>query len=249
MGTLLLIIGVGFLLGMRHATDPDHVIAVTTIVARQRSFRHAMFIGAIWGVGHTLTIFFVGCAIILFGVAIPPRIGLSMELCVGLMLILLGILNLTGVTRWITRRFSVNGSPAVAAHTHTVTADPSEEAAPDRKYGGLGSFHAIRPLLVGIVHGMAGSAAVALLVLAAIPKPSWGMVYLLIFGVGTIAGMTLITAAIAVPYVHTFGRFARLNEALTLGSGLLSLAFGAFIAYEIGIVDGLFTKHPNWTPH
>lgn len=268
MGALFLIIGIGFLLGMRHATDPDHVIAVTTIVARQRSMRQAMFIGAIWGVGHTLTIFAVGCAIILFGVAIPPRIGLSMELGVGLMLILLGILNLTGVTRWITRRFTCYGSPAAGAHTHAaprphqgflaVRSHQSLPAAPgdplrrswlDRKLGELGLYQAIRPLLVGVVHGMAGSAAVALLVLAAIPKPAWGAVYLLIFGVGTIAGMTLITAAIAVPYVHTFGRFTRLNEALTLGSGLLSLAFGVFIAYQIGIVDGLFTKHPNWTPH
>src|SRR6266436_5347100 len=102
MITVLSIIALGFFLGMRHATDADHVIAVTTIVTRQRSIRHAALIGALWGVGHTLTILIVGSAIILFGLVIPPRVGLTMELSVGLMLILLGILNLSGILRRIT---------------------------------------------------------------------------------------------------------------------------------------------------
>src|ERR1700694_553868 len=106
MATLLAIVLLGFFLGMRHATDPDHVIAVTTIVSRERTIRHAALIGALWGLGHTVTILAVGSAIILFKLTIPPRLGLSMELSVGLMLILLGVLNLTGVLRraieWIT---------------------------------------------------------------------------------------------------------------------------------------------------
>ena len=106
MITLLSIIALGFFLGMRHATDPDHVIAVTTIVSRQRSIRHAALIGILWGMGHTITIFLVGSAIILFGVVIPARLGLTMELSVGLMLILLGVLNLTGFTTWITETFT-----------------------------------------------------------------------------------------------------------------------------------------------
>src|SRR5450432_3037335 len=95
------IVAIGFWLGMQHATNADHVIAVTTIVSRQRSIRHAALIGALWGVGHTITIFLVGAAIILLGLKIPQRLGLTMELSVGLMLILLGILNLTGFTRLI----------------------------------------------------------------------------------------------------------------------------------------------------
>jgi len=102
MITLFSIIVLGFFLGMRHATDPDHVIAVTTIVSRQRSIRHAALIGVLWGLGHTITILAVGSAIILFGIVIPPRLGLTMELSVGLMLILLGILSLSGILRWIT---------------------------------------------------------------------------------------------------------------------------------------------------
>ena len=102
MVTLLAIIALGFFLGMRHATDPDHVIAVTTIVARQRRVGAAALIGVLWGIGHTLTIVAVGGAIIVFGVAIPPRLGLTMELSVALMLILLGVANVTGIMRWIT---------------------------------------------------------------------------------------------------------------------------------------------------
>src|SRR6202140_1800110 len=102
MITLLSITVLGFFLGMRHATDPDHVIAVTTIVSRQRSIRHAALIGILWGLGHTITILAVGSAIILFGLVIPPRVGLTMEFSVGLMLILLGVLNLSGMMRWIT---------------------------------------------------------------------------------------------------------------------------------------------------
>src|SRR5258708_37003374 len=114
---LLSIISLGFFLGMRHATDADHVIAVTTIVSRQRSIRNAAVIGALWGVGHTITILVVGSAIILFGLVIPPRIGLTMELSVGLMLILLGILNLSGLTRWITETLTPM-SPGQHAHSH-----------------------------------------------------------------------------------------------------------------------------------
>src|SRR5258705_7365793 len=115
MISVLSIIALGFFLGMRHATDADHVIAITTIVSRQRSIRHAALIGVLWGVGHTITILVVGSAIILFGLVIPPRAGLTMELSVGLMLILLGILNLSGMMRWITETVT---PPRPGQHSH-----------------------------------------------------------------------------------------------------------------------------------
>jgi len=273
MITLLSIIALGFFLGMRHATDPDHVIAVTTIVSRQRSIRHAALIGILWGLGHTITIFLVGSAIILFGVVIPPKLGLTMELSVGLMLILLGVLNLTGFTRWITETFTPQspdapGHPHVHSHAHThqqgdfVHAHPhhhepekhghAEDATPvgwmDRIFGQLGLYQAVRPLAVGLVHGLAGSAAVALLVLTTIRDPRWAIAYLLVFGVGTIAGMMLITAAIALPFKYSQSRFARLNRGLALASGIISIAFGIFIVYKMGYVNGIFTSHPHWTP-
>src|SRR5467141_2977478 len=122
MTTLFAIVLLGFFLGMRHATDPDHVVAVTTIVSRERTLLHAALIGAFWGLGHTVTILGVGSAIILFNLTIPPRVGLSMELTVGLMLILLGVLNLTGITQWLTHRFTPGHSHAgdgiVHSHLH-----------------------------------------------------------------------------------------------------------------------------------
>jgi hypothetical protein len=285
--SLLAVIGVGFVLGMRHATDPDHVIAVTTIVSRQRSILRAGLIGILWGIGHTLTILFVGAAIILFNIAIPPRLGLTMELAVGLMLILLGVLNLTGVTQWVTNRFmpahshgeaipgevmndKVMRVEAIHTHSHThgenvhahihghnPEVHPHFEQKLEQKPVGafqntlarLGLYQLLRPLLVGIVHGLAGSAAVALLVLATIRDPRWAIVYLLVFGVGTIAGMMLITMVIAAPFAYTGKRFASLNRGLAVASGLVSVAFGLFITFQIGFVDGLFTANPQWTPH
>src|ERR1700724_3304702 len=102
----LAILAIGFFLGMRPATDPDHVIAGSTIVSRERSVSKAAFLGVLWGLGHTLTILAVGAAIILFGLAIPARLGLTMEFCVGLMLVLLGVLNLTGAVKSISEKFS-----------------------------------------------------------------------------------------------------------------------------------------------
>lgn len=265
MITLLSIIALGFFLGMRHATDPDHVIAVTTIVSRQRSIRQAALIGALWGLGHTITILIVGSAIILFGLEIPPRVGLTIEFSVGLMLILLGALNLSGSLRRITEtvtplqpsqhsHFHGHGD-FVHSHPHGHSPekhDHAENATPvgwmDRMFGRLGLYQVIRPLAVGIVHGLAGSAAVALLVLTTIRVPSWAVVYLLVFGVGTVAGMMLITAAIAVPFTFSENRFARLNRGLGLFSGLVSLAFGLFIVYQMGFINGLFTRTPNWVP-
>jgi high-affinity nickel-transport protein len=169
LSLLLLALGTSFVLGMRHATDPDHIVAVTTIAAQERSLRRAAAVGALWGVGHTLTILVVGGAIVLFKLAFTPRLGLSLELAVAVMLIVLGVLNLFDV------RF--RPSPLAAA----------------------------RPVLVGVVHGLAGSAAATLIVLPLIPDPRWAVVYLLVFGVGTIAGMALMTVVIAAPSVYAAG--------------------------------------------
>jgi ABC-type nickel/cobalt efflux system permease component RcnA len=239
LGPFLLIGGIGLLLGMRHSTDPDHVVAVSTIVSKQRSIRQAGLIGSIWGLGHTLTIFAVGSMIILFGVVIPPRLGLSMEFSVALMLILLGVLNLTGVmqrmTSYLTRRRKPSTAPAV-------------ETFLDRSVGRFGLYQCARPLVIGIVHGLAGSAAVALLVLSTIHSPIWATVYLLVFGAGTMLGMMCMTAAMAVPLAYAGNRFAGLSRFFTLASGVVSVCFGCFLVYQLGYLGGLFTSHPHWTP-
>jgi high-affinity nickel-transport protein len=264
----LAILAIGFLLGMRHATDPDHVIAVSTIVSRERSLAKSALIGILWGIGHTITILVVGSAIILFGLAIPARAGLTMEFCVGLMLILLGLLNLTGVMKWMSEKFSPTHPSVTGEHAHLHdhgaqlhfhwhshspgTEHHAESLAPPEWLGApsarLSLFQTLRPLLLGVVHGLAGSAAVALLVLTTIRTPRWAVLYLLIFGVGTVIGMMLITSAIALPLSFAGSRFVWLNRGLITCSGVLSLAFGLFVCYRIGFIDGLFTNHPNWTP-
>ena len=212
---LLGVLTLGFLLGMRHATDPDHVVAVTTIVTQQRSLAGAARTGMLWGIGHTATILLVGGAIILLRVQmshVPPRLGLSLEFAVAVMLVVLGLVTLASSERQMTQSMT-------------------------------------RPLSVGFVHGLAGSAAVVTLPqVALIPDPLWAAGYLAIFGVGTIAGMLLVTVSIAAPSLLAVRRFAGLNRGLRVASGAASIAFGLFLAHRIGFVDGLFTSAPAWTP-
>jgi high-affinity nickel-transport protein len=209
----------GFVLGLRHATDADHVVAVGAITSRERSLRSALWIGASWGLGHALTVLVVGGAIVLFGLVIPPRVGLGMEFSVALMLIALGVVNLRGALR----------------HLHeTAHADRSKPAPASVPPG------ALRAVGVGIVHGLAGSAAVALLVLASITDPKFALVYLAVFGIGTILGMMTLTSALALPVAFAGDRFERMHRGLARAAGVLSVAVGLFLAYRIGFVDGLF---------
>ncbi len=254
MTTFLPILLLGFFLGMRHATDSDHVVAVTTIVSRQRSIGSAAWTGIFWGIGHSLTLVVVGGAIILFGIVVPARLGMSLEFGVALMLILLGTLNLRATFLSVEKVVEAKHQHAHqhgdyvhnhshghdrASHGHAAEAVPAAKL--DRCFGSLKFYQALRPLIIGTVHGLAGSAAVALLVLPIIHDASWAMAYLLIFGVGTITGMMLITAAIAVPMSYST-RFKFLQRHLGTAAGVLSLGFGLFLAYQIGFVDGLFVK-------
>ena len=262
---LLTIVAIGFLLGMRHATDPDHVIAVSTIVTREHSVKRSALTGVAWGIGHTLTILAVGGAIILFKITLPPRVGLAMELAVGLMLIILGVKNIRGMITWSADRAGVAGpnqeSPRFHAHgdyvhvhehpkPHGHPHDPRQTpvAALDRWFRRFAAYQLLRPLIIGIVHGLAGSAAVALLVLSTISNVRWAIAYLAVFGVGTILGMMLITLTLGSTFAFGQKRFARIGRHFGMAAGLISVAFGIFIAYQIGFVNGLFTSHAQWIP-
>jgi len=261
---LLSILAVGFFLGMRHATDPDHVIAVTTIVSNQRNKMRAALIGAFWGVGHTLTIFVVGTGIILFNLAIPVRVGLSMELSVAVMLIILGLFNVAGFLRSLPAPPIHHEGEVVHSHphshgnfTHTHPHTHQHESPPlddiqlgwiDRLFGQVSLYQYLRPFVIGVVHGLAGSAAVALLVLTTIRNAHWAIAYLLIFGVGTVAGMMLITMSLASAFRLVGNTRQKFSRRLAFASGLLSLGFGLFVAYQICIVDGIFTSHARWIP-
>ena len=215
----LALLGLGLVLGLRHAADPDHVVAVTAITARTRRLASAAWLGAVWGIGHTTTMFLVGSFIILFNVVVPPRVGLAFELAVAIALVVVGLLNL----RRGTARSGLEG---------TVSRLPVARA-----FG------------VGLVHGLAGSAAVALLVLATVRDARWACGYLLVFGAGTLVGMMLITTGVAAPLGLASRRWSGFTQVARVGSGLLSLGFGAWLIYQIGCLDGLFGAVAHWTPH
>jgi len=220
----------------------------------------------LWGLGHTATIFAVGTAIILFNVVIPSRLGLSMELSVGLMLILLGGWNLWDFFRATSQTSRPRTSPTLHFELHShgdyfhghscwespnLCANAPQQALvspPVRSLSKGGGYQFLRPLMVGIVHGLAGSAAIALLILASIRSSVWGIAYLVIFGVGTILGMMLITLSIASTLRYAGSRFGGFNRSLAMASGLISVAFGTFLAYQICVRQGLFSAHPHWSP-
>jgi high-affinity nickel-transport protein len=268
MTSLAVVVALGFFLGMRHATDPDHVIAVSTIVTRYRRPRQAALIGIAWGIGHTLTILAVGGGIILLGWVIPARVGLSLEFSVGVMLMVLGALTLKGVLHRVAEGVAqASGDDGVThshphrhgdyIHSHQHHHQPDTHAHPaeatplarlDRWLGGVRLYQLARPLVVGLVHGLAGSAAVALLVLAAIGNSGWAMVYLLVFGLGTVVGMMLVTAVVAWPFAYAAGRMDGWQRGLRVASGVISLGFGLALAYRMGVTNGLFGPDPTWTP-
>jgi len=198
---------------------------------RVRRPRHALhtaaWIGVWWGVGHTITIVLVGSAIVLFNWIIEPRLGLAMEFGVSVMLVVLGVGNLRARRRRKTTRRGTGEAATPHIHMH----------------------HIGSPLFIGVVHGLAGSAALALLVMTTIPDPAWAIVYLLVFGVGTIAGMSMITMAIAVPFASFGKRSARKHALVRLATGIASVALGLVLAYRIAVIDGLFAAVPNWPPN
>ncbi len=216
----VVVLGLGLLLGLRHSTDPDHVVAVTALAARTGRVRPATALGLVWGLGHSLTLFAVGAGIILGNWVVPPRLGLAMELCVAFALVAVGLYNL--------RR---------PDHAH------------DASVAGAGRPPAGRTFAVGLAHGLAGSAAVALLVLASVRDPRLACGYLLVFAFGTTAGMALITTGFALPVVSATRRWRGAGRWIRLSTGALSLAFGLVLAYQVGWHDGLFRAVATWSPH
>jgi high-affinity nickel-transport protein len=227
---LFAILGLSFLLGMRHATDPDHLVAVGTVVARERSARSAVSIGALWGLGHTVTIVAVGGAIVLFGLVIPPRLGLVLEMAVAALLVVLGALNLTGAP------------PA----QHGLHADEHVHRGSLLRH--LRSSQVARPIVTGFVHGLAGSAAIALLVLTTIHDARWAVVYLAVFGIGTVSGMMLLTLGMGVPLARAAAFSGHAGRRLVRLTGLVSVVFGLVLAYRVGFSDGLLTGIPHFIP-
>jgi hypothetical protein len=255
--SLFSILALGFLLGMRHATDADHVVAVSTIVTRQRNISDAMRVGALWGLGHTLTIFGVGAAMILFGVSIPTQFGLAAEFLGAALLVGLGVFNLLELNRWLGGARGLSPASEIHSHAHAHgdfvhrhrhghgasnhghRDGANSLARIDSLFGGMSLYQCARPLVIGVLHGLAGSAAVTLLVLSAIREPGWAMAYLVLFGLGTILGMMLVTIAIAAPFAYSGKRSSGLRSYFRVAFGFVSLSLGLYLMHHVGFVDGL----------
>jgi sulfite exporter TauE/SafE len=226
--------GLGLLLGIQHALDPDHLIAVSTIVSEQKNFKWASLIGAFWGLGHTTTLFIVGMLVIGLRVTIPPRLGSGLELLVALMLVILGV----NVLR---KSF---GAERVHLHTHSHNPETHTHfhvhENPKQDHGHGHPFKAMRrPFIVGMVHGLAGSAALMLLVLSTIESPLGGLLYIVIFGLGSVGGMLLLSGIISLPFILTAQRFSLMNRWIRVIAGVASVGFGLFLVWEVGSELGL----------
>jgi high-affinity nickel-transport protein len=228
----------GFLLGLQHATDPDHLVAVATIVSRERQFRAGARIGLLWGVGHTVTLAVAGTVVVALNTGVPERLATGFELLVAAMLIALGVLRLRDALRGIVavvpeRRMADHhhGRDEVI-HTHDGNAHVHPSAALLAAWREEHRRVGIRALVVGAVHGMAGTAAVALLVLATLHTVAAAATYLLVFGLGTIAGMTALTAVMAYP-VARLARLRRMREAMAATSGLAAIVLGCWYASRL----------------
>jgi sulfite exporter TauE/SafE len=232
--TSFAILGLGFLLGLKHATEADHLAAVSTIVAERKSLWSSAFIGGIWGLGHTIALFLAGVFVLILNFQISENTERILEFCVGMMLTLLG-LN-------VIRKLLKGGKLHFHAHEHGARehVHPHIHAFGHEDETHHGFKFNPRALLVGMVHGLAGSAALMLLVIPTIESKSVGLLYIVIFGVGSIGGMMLMSFLVGLPFHFTASRFNRFNYILQSVAGLVSIALGLMIIYQKGVSEGLF---------
>lgn len=235
--SMLAMLGLGFVLGLKHATEADHLAAVSTIVSERRSLGQSAIVGALWGIGHTSSLLIAGAFVILLGIAIPERAAMILELAVALMIVFLGsrILYVILCTHRCIHVHSHThgGRRHTHIHFHDEDHEHAIEATHDDSHGGLSGW---RPLLVGIVHGLAGSAALTLLVLSEVVRngtAALGFAYLLVFGAGSVGGMLVMSILIGLPFALGTRFFQRTLLPLRVLAGLASTAFGLFYARTI----------------
>ena len=230
-GNLISVLGLGVILGLRHALDPDHIMAVSTIVSETKSVRRSSLVGTCWGLGHMISLLIAGVLVIALKMQISDRMALRLEFTVALMLIALGVKAMLKSWRgWKlhVHRHTHDGS----THTHLHVHHPGEEHQHRHRHL-IGS--GVRPFLVGMMHGMAGSAALMILVLATIPSAIAGLIYIAVFGLGSVGGMLIMSSLISLPFVFAKKYFRLLAEAMQLAVGLSSVAFGFFLVWQIGL--------------
>ena len=224
----------GFLLGIRHAMETDHVAAVATLATRSTSLRHTVKLGAIWGLGHSLALLLFGSAILLLDTVVPNQLARALECAVGLMLIVLGI----DVLRRLYRErihFHVHRHPDGEVHFHAHSHTGEKNHNPARHVHAHPEGFPLRALLVGLMHGMAGSAALILLTLQTVDSPLQGFYYIAMFGIGSILGMALLSSVIAIPLRHSPKQITWLHQAIHGALGIATLILGFVVVYQVGI--------------
>ncbi len=239
------VLALGFTLGLKHALDADHLVAVSTIVSGRRGILGSSIVGGLWGLGHTLSLVVVGLLVIALHIEIPERVAMAMEFTVALMLVVLGINVLRTMRRGDIRVHS--HEHAGHAHAHVHARDGEKAGDPGHHHHGSvaeaireGLSGGKRSVFIGMVHGLAGSAALMLLVLSTIPSAGLALMYIAIFGLGSVGGMMLMSTLLGLPFAFTARKFGSLNAVIRGISGAVSVGFGLILAFQIGITQGLF---------
>ncbi|MBI4339988.1 MAG: urease accessory protein UreH [Chloroflexi bacterium] len=245
--TALIVLSLGLLLGLKHATDADHVVAISTIASEYRNAWRGIWVGASWGLGHTTPLLLLGGAILLLKGRIMNQYEAAapyLEFLVGIMLVFLGL-----QVFWNLRKKRLHLHEHLEEerpHAHIHAHGQSEETADSRREGIHHFFSPGRPFfrlksyIVGIVHGLAGSAAVMLAVLAsdAISNFWLGIWYILLFGMGTVVSMAAITLGLGIPFAIT-GQYQRISRMVAGVAGTASILFGVFLMFDLALVEGL----------
>lgn len=236
---VIALLGLGLVFGLKHATEVDHVVAVSTIVSEHRSVWRSALVGGLWGAGHTAALLVVGVCLLVFRLPMPPSLASGLEFAVALMIISLGVLTVVRVLRKRAdvhiHRHTHDGQSHVHIHFHEQGTE-HESAAPHTPapHSHAVSRIGLKPALVGAMHGLAGSAGLTLLVLTQIKSVGLGLVYLGVFGLGSTLGMLLMSGLIGLPFVFSGKRFSNINYGLQTAAGCLSIAFGLWYAYQVG---------------
>ena len=230
------VLSLGFFLGLKHAVEADHLAAVSTIVSDRKGLFSSALVGGLWGLGHSISLFVAGIFVLLLNFQITEKTERMLEFGVGIMLVFLGLNVLRKIIQGGTLHFHSHAH-GERAHAHPHLHEPGTEDEPH-------THHALsfspRALFIGMVHGLAGSAALMLLVIPTIDSTAMGLLYIAIFGIGSIGGMMLMSFLVSLPFQFTALRFNRFNLILQCVAGLFSIGLGLMIIYEKGITEGLF---------
>lgn len=231
------VIFLGFLIGMQHAMEADHVAAVASLATRSRSVAETARQGAVWGMGHTLTLFLFGGLVLMLDTLVPERFAQGLELVVGFMLVLLGVDVLRRLMRErIHFHLHKHGE---TVHFHAHAHQPGQTHADDPHRHEHPKAFPLRALFVGMMHGMAGSAALIILALDNVSSPAQGILYIALFGIGSILGMAMLAVAISLPLRYTSRSFTWAHNGLKAAVGIVTIGLGSVLIYELGITQGL----------